>query len=83
MAQIQRNYFKPKRPKTNWSLAQIWAATHGFVISGVHCTVPLIKHFSAKQGRSVREGTGHVPSPKALGAEVGIIGGHRQRGPAQ
>ena len=24
-AQIQRNYFKPKRPKTNWSLAQIWA----------------------------------------------------------
>ena len=28
-AQIQRNYFKPKRPKINWSLDQIWAAAQG------------------------------------------------------
>ena len=25
----QLQYFKPKRPKTNWSLSQIWAAAHG------------------------------------------------------
>ena len=28
-AQIQCNYFKPKRPKIIWSLAQIWARAHG------------------------------------------------------
>ena len=40
-AQIQRNYFKPKRPETNWSLAQIWAAAHGLNTPAVQYTVQI------------------------------------------